>query len=215
MIQNLYKIGITGLFLLLTLYSICQEVDDLYAKPGEKISNKKSKSAEITEPVCDIKTDKVDEFTKTRIIEIQPKYIGHSEIGSRLTAGITIFEDQLLLRIELYSSSTMCFNDNCKTLLKLANDSIIALSYMGDTECAGLLMGYFIINESAINPLTSNDIVKIRVYTTEGYIDYQINDKWPIVNRTSPAVNPQQYLKFSLQCAIDQAHKDPISKDDF
>lgn len=207
--QILIRILLIHMLIIPTKRLSCQETD---TKSDKKV---KVKSELNIEPLCQIKTDKIDDFTKIRIIEIQPKYIGQSEHGDRLIAGVSFIKDKLLLNIEVNSLHSLCFNENSKILLKLANDSILSFPYIGDVDCASWLKGYFLIKDNMIDDVLHNDITKVRIYSSEGYIDYPIKDTWPVTQKKSHDPNPQQYIKFTLQCALDQLQKEPISNDSF
>lgn len=136
-------------------------------------------------------TNKTDEFTGKKVketsIETLAKPLKMS--GFTYTFAMKKVDENLYLNLRLMSLSNSVFSikDGSVLSLKMDNDSVINLSNPEYTISkrggagAGLTSGnsegvslYFLISNENIELLKVHKIVKVRVYTTNGYTDQDI-----------------------------------------
>lgn len=135
--------------------------------------------------------NKIDEFTKNKVIRTSwepfcrnPKllsYISTSRINNDIFLSLKFMGNTGIFSV----------NEGNEMMLKLSNDSIIslralkyAISCRGcgsvtivGTDLQGVNVDYK-INEKQFSDLLANKVIKIRIYTADGYFESDIKEKF-------------------------------------
>jgi hypothetical protein len=177
---------------------------------------------------CDYYKNETDEFTKAikKITKSQTinnqhnadkteaLYLALKRIDNSKFLELTIFR-----RHSLGGRQTYCFAKDSKVMIKLSNDSIRTLTYIGDVDCANgdvtssqygsytdyNLTGNFLLTDELLDELGKNKMTKIRIYFTDFYTETDIPEKlkkplggYPILG--DKMMNPQEYFRLTVNC---------------
>jgi len=131
-----------------------------------------------------IETKKVDEFTSDKIIETN-----YNSISDGFPCRLKQINDEIFFQATYNCGSHIyCMDENAEFLIKLDNDEIVKLSnfkysvaefwstYIGSTYLShyNLYISCF-LDELSKTKLQKNYITKVRFYTTDGYIEKDVN----------------------------------------
>ncbi len=166
---------------LLTLFCYCILIQPIYSQD------------------CNYLMNKVDEFTKRvkKITKSQTILNKHDkEKTQNLTLSLIAIDSSKYLSISYYKRTSsgsfdMCFSDDSKLLVKLADSSIVSLPYVGSIECAlskvevtqystywnHSISGSFEMDSIAVAKLLSSEIRLVRVEGSKSYEDVKIIEK--------------------------------------
>jgi len=177
---------------------------------------------------CDYYENETDEFTKavkkiTKAQSINNQhnsdktesiYLALKRIDNSKFLEITYFR-----RHSLVTRQTYCFAKDCKLMIKLSNDSIRTLTYIGDVDCATGdvtstqygsytdydISGNFLLTDELLDELGKNKITKIRIYFADFYSETEIPEKlkkplggYPLLG--DKTMNPQEYFRLTVNC---------------
>jgi pimeloyl-CoA synthetase len=136
-------------------------------------------------------TDKTDEFTHHKVKETSIEILAHPFKMSGFSYDFRfkkVDEDVYLnLRIMLMSNSVFAIKDGRVLLLKMQNDSVIELKNsdytiskrgaagngLSASNCEGASL-YFSLSKEDIEMIKNNKIIKVRLYTTDGYTEQDV-----------------------------------------
>jgi|SRR5690606_18443 len=137
-----------------------------------------------------IKKNEIDEFTKNIVIETDWStftfvFSGYSYFRVRKIDELTLLDLRFVLNDEYYSirkgDKLMFINEDKEVYEVYAADN-----YMSCTGCGSVgLMGSkalgirpnYIISDEIIDKMISKKIIKFRIYTTDGYSDFELSNK--------------------------------------
>lgn len=135
--------------------------------------------------------NKIDEFTKHRVIrtsweELAYKFNGSMYAHTRLSHIDSIY----FLELKYVGNSTNGMMEDAEFMLKLSNDSIVTLRNLKyKLQCTGCgaiginsagrlgLDVDFKITPEQLRLLSNNNIVKVRIYLSGGFIEEEISNK--------------------------------------
>lgn len=133
--------------------------------------------------------NKVDEFTKYHLKRTSWEMAFATWGGKYSYYRFTNIDSTIALDLRISLNNTVfSMREKEKIMMKLDNDSILTLYNLtyaitkrggaakGITGSANMgLQATFILNNDAINALMKNRVVKIRIYTTDGYAEEEVN----------------------------------------
>lgn len=145
---------------------------------------------------CNYFKNEVDEFTgKKRMYTNLQTIINKHEDGKTHMICLSLnningakFVKFVMFKRHSSSRNTYCFNKGSKLLIKLKNNEVIELRYIGDVDCAEsdynysqygsytdyTISGNFYLDKESIIELNRAPINKFRVYFTDGYVDLEV-----------------------------------------
>lgn len=148
---------------------------------------------------CKYSMDKTDEFTKATILEtrvmVYDKSFSSGEditlIIKKINSNYYVGLDYNIVSRDIYIIST-----DCKLMLKLDNDTILNFlptEVYGGHEGRGTavtnIKPMYIATKEDIEILSQHAIVKIRLYFTDGYKEYELNKKtYPYTMNTAKCI---------------------------
>ena len=134
--------------------------------------------------------NKIDEFTKHSVK--RTSWDGLTRIGGLNDSFTRLekIEDTYWLNLKMMSSNVNSINKDAELMLMTVTDSIVTLyNHEFQITCTGCgsigLVGSsgqgfnisFLISEDKVEYLMKNAVKKIRIYTTDGYIDKEVPEK--------------------------------------
>ena len=139
---------------------------------------------------CKYSRDEIDEFTKKHILETKPQQLTISNMGLGFSTAITLkkVQDSRFLVLSYTSPSNIILQRGSKIMLKDDSDFILELIVpeliISKSTYNSTLKGFvhkgdvaFALTANEFEDLKSHMINKMRVYTSEGYIDDDISEK--------------------------------------
>ena len=133
--------------------------------------------------------DKVDEFTKKHVKRSSWENFGFSSGFSGYTR-VEKIDGTIWLNLRFMTGGVVAMKDGAKFMLMTKTDSVITLyNNTYEISCSGCgaigLVGSaaqglnvsFMLPESKIVYLIQNGLKKIRLYTTDGYVEREIKEK--------------------------------------
>lgn len=141
-----------------------------------------------------IEVNKVDDFTKNRIIRTSWSTLYNGGMSNPLWISIRVskINGTHWLNVKLMNGNhVQSMQKDARLMLMLANDSIVTL-YNSEYEisCYGCgatgfvgssaqgIEADFVIDEDELSALQTNPIKKVRIYLTDGYSEGQLKDKF-------------------------------------
>lgn len=129
---------------------------------------------------CKYKRNEVDQFTKNKVLETKSEWLGEN-----IAYTLKKIDDTKYLRIELGSYSVFAINDGAKLMFLTDKDESIELIFpkyeISKTTPGAVASQYVVetinISGDVLKRLQTEKIIKVRFYTTEGYIDKPIKEK--------------------------------------
>ncbi len=138
-------------------------------------------------------TNKIDEFTKSAIKETSYESLTSLTFNSSVLSYFKFVKvDSILYLKLLFATGTKVFSvrKDGEMMLKLSNDSILIFDNLKYTiSCEGCgskgITGSvyegvelsFVVNNSQYNQLKNYKVAKLRIYTTNGYVESEVKDK--------------------------------------
>jgi hypothetical protein len=138
-----------------------------------------------------LKENKVDEFTGRVIKRTSLEYIVNEQpiFGNPFILGVQVerIDDLVVLKVELQLSSVFSIRKDQNLMLKLEEDKMVTLKnneYVisdryGDRQIAHInyVIGYINEDSETLNLIKNYKAAKLRIYTSDGYIDKEIKEK--------------------------------------
>lgn len=142
-----------------------------------------------------IAEDKIDEFTKHRVVRTTWEAISRTnDFWAHLRVSKIDSEYYFNLKFFRSHGQVLAVSNGAKVMLMLSNDSIISLYNLGDqvscTGCGAIsingsgVMGLdlnCLISEGQYRLLKNLKVAKIRINALDGYLQYDIKDKFQAV----------------------------------
>lgn len=136
---------------------------------------------------CNYKVNEIDEFTGDKVVATKPIFFSKAFYSSVKVSSQSV-NDVKALNFELTSTSIFTVNSGSKLLLMTDKDEVITLlfsdtiisssQYQPVTKLTYWTVSHpFILSNSDFDKLVSENIKKIRWYTTEGYIQNEVKKK--------------------------------------
>ncbi|MGG5506759.1 MULTISPECIES: hypothetical protein [unclassified Myroides] len=140
---------------------------------------------------CKYQRNEVDNFTKKTIIETKREIFTTSGMGLGFGTAYSLFKSDDNKFIRFYFSTTdkpFAIKEGDNIMIKFSDDDVMSLkfsksdisnsSYISQIKTSTYSLDALIsITESDIRIFESKIITDIRVYTTDGYIDGEVNAK--------------------------------------
>jgi len=143
---------------------------------------------------CDFLRNEVDDMTGNKVIELEPEKI-YKKMKTRgpekIDVNLMKVNNSVVLYIDQYlQGDAYSISEDDDVIMKFNDDSTLKLdnynSEVADYKKLGLsgastqwVVTYKIkLDESEINELTNKHIVKLRTYSSEGFIDFEVKDKF-------------------------------------
>lgn len=127
---------------------------------------------------CKYKINEVDEFTKSKILETNFEWL-----SSNLGCSFKKINEQKAIKLQIESSSVFSISDGSKIMFLTEKDNPITLIF-SEYEISKMssLTNFYIITfikltDEDNSRLLSETVNKIRIYTTDGYVDYSVKEK--------------------------------------
>jgi hypothetical protein len=146
--------------------------------------------------------NEIDEFTGNRVIKVNcmtGKRWGTSDVITKgllnyvyLTSNFVKPKDlapqtfYFTLGIKSLSAGTCLSPNNGKAIWLFEDKSTLEVNQTSGADCnSGNLLAQYTITQEQIDKLSTGKLSKLRVYTSEGYVDYEIrDDKKEILRKT-------------------------------
>ncbi len=139
---------------------------------------------------CKYKTNEIDEFTKNKILETKIEVFTVSGMGLGFSTSYTLkkINEKRYLNFKITSPSIFTLREGDKIMFKTDSENTIDLIfpntiiannvYNSHLKTTTWLENILIpIDELTYQRLSNEKVLKLRVYTTDGYIDDDINEK--------------------------------------
>jgi len=136
---------------------------------------------------CKFKEDKIDPFTKNRVLRTNERVLV-DEFRSSVIMGLFLNKDMYIKTTFSFSGNkAIAVNESCEVLFLLKNEEVI--KYPINEFILGKTKGYgspllatdltLNLNTSVENLIKIRDIgiSKIRLQTTEGFVDYEVKSE--------------------------------------
>jgi predicted nucleotidyltransferase len=134
--------------------------------------------------------NKVDEFTKKSVKRTTWEKFIYSMKGTAFTR-VSRIDSTILLNFKFSNTDVISIREGAKFMLKTSTDSIVTLNALDYTiSCKGCgAINYvgsaaegvevtYPISIEQVNYLASNPVTKLRFYTTDGYLEFEIKEKF-------------------------------------
>jgi hypothetical protein len=133
-----------------------------------------------------------DEFTGARIVSTNWEWLSYSGETATIYFKIRVVNDDYYLHLKymLTWGGVFAIGNRDQFMLKLANDSVVKLTPSeGQVSCKGCgsvgMVGYnywgthtnYPLSPEAMEALMSSPIVKTRLYTSDGFLEQEVNPK--------------------------------------
>lgn len=143
---------------------------------------------------CNYKTNEVDEFTKKTILETKAQTLTISGMGVGFSTAISFrkVDSNRYLKLKIASPSVFSLRKGDKIMFKTDSENTIDLEFentviadynsgtlIGTTRTPSNWTGDIFINisDEIYNRLLNENILKLRVYTSDGYVDDDVSSK--------------------------------------
>lgn len=135
--------------------------------------------------------NKIDEFTDDKVIQVNAAEEKTWSTSDNIAKGIfnSIFlstksvkskEETLsnYIQLDISTGSMICLSKyDGKVIFLLDNNEKVNLKQVSKIDCGQRVLSKFILNNDDLEKLTNNKIIKFRIYTTEGYMDFETKEK--------------------------------------
>lgn len=136
--------------------------------------------------------NKEDEFTKTNIIQVncakKPIWTVsdniNKEFGSNIFLSLSNYKykdeskNYSTLNFDIALGFTFCLsNYEGKTILLFEDQSTLTLIQTSRLDCSTRISAKYYITDADIAVLMNKNLSKIRIYTSDGYIDFEVKEK--------------------------------------
>lgn len=134
---------------------------------------------------CSYRRNEVDEFTGNKILVTTPKLLLNKFGGHSFICHTGKIDSTIVLYMNFTAWDIFSISRGSKILFKLTNDSICGLLAANEYETASSrnmtyvpnweITIYSVLDEETINTLTMYGVKKCRVYTNDGYLEFEFN----------------------------------------
>lgn len=129
---------------------------------------------------CKYKKNEIDDFTKKKIIETKSEWLCENVAYS-----FKKNDDTKYLRVEIGSFKVFAISDGAKLMFLTDKEDPIVLifqKYEISRTTPGAIASQYVseiinISEDVLKRFQNEKITKVRIYTTDGYIDHDIKEK--------------------------------------
>ena len=129
---------------------------------------------------CKYARNEVDQFTKNKVLETKSEWLGEN-----IAYTLKKIDDTKFLRIEMGSYSVFAINDGAKLMFLTDSEDPIELTfpkYEVSKTAPGAVASQYVaqtinISGDVLTRLQTEKIIKVRFYTTDGFIDKPIKEK--------------------------------------
>jgi|GEM_PF-3164934 len=139
---------------------------------------------------CKYKINTIDEFTKSQILQTKEEILTVSGMGFGFSTSYAFkkIDNARYLRLGISSSKIFTLKKGEEILFKTENENPVSLKFSETTIADGQYNSSFKtthwggsvlipISDEVYNRLQNEKIVKLRVYTADGYVDDDIKEK--------------------------------------
>lgn len=143
---------------------------------------------------CKYKRNEIDEFTKSKILETKSELLTISGMGFGFSSSVSFkkVDNQRYLKLAITSPSVFSIRKDDKIMFKTNAETSIELSFV-ETIISDYISGTRIgtsttpsthkamiiipLSNSELERLYTEDILKARIHTSDGYIDDDVKSK--------------------------------------
>jgi hypothetical protein len=120
----------------------------------------------------------IDDFTEAKKIKQKVPLPLYSKDFSYVFVSLAKVDEQIVCSFDFSknSSDLICVNDNCKAMVKLENGDVLELANVAKTDCDKSVRILVMIGEDNVSALSEKRIDKLRLYTTDGYLDFIVDE---------------------------------------
>jgi hypothetical protein len=137
---------------------------------------------------------KIDEFTKKEVIQVNASKGAHWKTTDNIAKGFfnNIFlslnksHTTNFLTLDINIGTAICVSNNDgKIITLLEDDSTLELLQVSKIDCNSRVAVRYFLSDLDLEKLKTTVIKKIRLYTTEGFFDFEIKEnKKEIIKKT-------------------------------
>lgn len=141
-----------------------------------------------------IVVSKIDEFTKKEIIQAnaskEPKWKTTDNIAKGFFNNVFLSlhkeDTKNILMLDMTYGTNICVSNNDgKAIILFENDTTLELPQVSKIDCALRVAVQYYLQNNDIEQLSKSIIKKIRIYTTDGHISFEIKeDKKELIKNT-------------------------------
>lgn len=123
----------------------------------------------------------IDEFTEAKTIKQKTPLPLYSKDFTYVFTSLAKMDEQMVCSFDFSknSSDLICVNSECKAMTKLENGEILELMNIAKTDCGKIVRILVILSEDNVSALSESKIDKLRLYTTDGYLDFTVDENVP------------------------------------
>ena len=126
---------------------------------------------------CKFDTNEVDEFTGNQTVVLSPLRIAKNLLATPLRVADS---EALFLK---YHFDIGCLSDEAYAIFKFIDDSTLKIHHDGDIDCgSGVTFISYLLDNDALNILSSKPIAKVRLVYSEGGADLDITDSNALID---------------------------------
>jgi hypothetical protein len=149
---------------------------------------------------CNISLNKVDDFTGEKIAKTGEVSIGKTKMGMHIRSSVAFVDDRYFFYITAYLDLG-CIGSDDKVMVKFEDDEVLTFHHIGKIECGttsfscifvdGDLDQYdnnnFVkdVEERNLEKFKTTPISKIRLDGSDSYHDFDVTDKYFMMNALS------------------------------
>lgn len=141
-----------------------------------------------------ISISKIDDFTKKEILQINAsknkKWKGSDNIAKGFFNNIFLSLRKTgtlnTIQLDIQIGAIICLNNlDGKTIILFNDDTTTELTQVSRLECAQRILSSYYLPAESLKKLAQVEIKKMRIYTTDGYFDFEIKeDKKELIKNT-------------------------------
>lgn len=149
---------------------------------------------------CNIDMQKVDDFTGEKIARTKELNIGKTKMNMPIRCAVARVNDQYIFYISAYLDLG-CISSDDKVMVKFEDEEILTLYHVGDIDCSSVNFSCVFVDgdldqyqdknhlqdvqEANLDRFRTIPISKIRLDGSDGYHDFDVTDKYFMINALS------------------------------
>jgi len=131
-----------------------------------------------------ITISKIDEFTKKEIVQVNASEGKNWKGSDNIAKGIFNYmflslqksDSVTYMNIDLNVGAMICINNDSKIIILFEDNTTLELTQIAKIDCAQRVVCKYFLNNENIDKLSNNLFKKARIYTTDGYLDFEIKE---------------------------------------
>jgi hypothetical protein len=139
---------------------------------------------------CKYKTNTIDEFTNDKILETKDEFFTISGMGLGFSTSYSLkkINEKRYLRLGILNPSIFTLREGDEVVFKTMTDTPISLKFPQTIIANGqynsaskstywITYSLILISDEVYNRLQNEKIIKLRVYTGDGFVDDNVKEK--------------------------------------